>query len=142
MKGRKQPVLYFENTAGAIWEDPDGFLRVYWSAHPREMEDTRGLFTHIMRGLTRYGWSRVLIRQTGMPAFTIAEQQWVAQQWLPMAVVEGGYRHGAVVVSEDVMVRLATAYVTTQVQGLPLVYRSFGTEEAAATWLRQQPATP
>jgi hypothetical protein len=44
-----------------------------------------------------------------------------------------------VVVSPDVLVRLATAFVTTNVQGLPLVYRTFDTEAQAMQWLAQQP---
>ncbi|WP_046243895.1 hypothetical protein [Hymenobacter terrenus] len=71
-----------------------------------------------------------------MRSFTAAEQQWVAHKWLPRAV-EGGYRRGAVVVSPNVLVRLATAYVTTNVQGLPLVYRSFDSEAEAVRWLLQ-----
>jgi hypothetical protein len=38
-----------------------------------------------------------------------------------------------------VLVRLATAYVTTHVQGLPLAYRSFDTETEAVRWLLDQP---
>jgi hypothetical protein len=40
------------------------------------------------------------------------------------------------------MVRLATAYVTTHFGELPLVYRSFETDEQAVAWLLAQPAKP
>ena len=73
-----------------------------------------------------------------MRAFPTAEQQWIAREWLPRAATEGGYRFGAIVLSEDVFTRLATAYVTTSVQGLPLVYRTFTDEAAAVAWLCQQ----
>ncbi|MCB2406460.1 hypothetical protein [Hymenobacter lucidus] len=133
--------LYFENAAGRLLEDPAGFLRAHWSTQPRQPQDTRALFTHMLAALQRHGWSRILINQVGMPPFSRDEQQWVAQQWLPRAVLKGGYRYGAVVVSPDVMVRLATAYITTNIQGLPLLYRSFERVAEAEAWLLQQPGT-
>ena len=131
-------LLLFENTAGYLLADPAGFLRATWSSRRRTLADTQALFDQMLRGLQRQGWSRILINQLEMAPFTPAEQQWIAQSWLPRAVEEGGYRHGAVVVSPHVLVRLATAFVTTNVQGLPLVYRSFDTDAAAAAWLTQQ----
>ncbi|WP_262922986.1 hypothetical protein [Hymenobacter cellulosilyticus] len=40
------------------------------------------------------------------------------------------------------MVRLATAYITTHIQGLPLVYRSFEKPAQAEAWLLQQQGQP
>ncbi|TGE21279.1 hypothetical protein E5K00_13375 [Hymenobacter aquaticus] len=134
--------LYFENTAARLTQDPNGFLRVRWTSKARRLEETQAVFTHMRLALERFGWSRILIDQTAMLPFTTAEQQWISQQWLPRAVQEGGYRHGAVVVSPEVMVRLATSYITTQVLGLPLVYRSFEHETEAVQWLLSQPAAP
>jgi len=141
MKRALQPTIYFENNAGRILEDPAGFLRANWSSNSRQPGDARALFTHMLRALQRHNWSRILVNQVGMLPFSTAEQQWVAQEWLPLAV-QGGYRHGAIVVSTDVMVRLATAYVTTQVNNMPLLYRSFETDAAAVQWLLQHPAEP
>ncbi|GAB3587760.1 hypothetical protein [Hymenobacter daeguensis] len=136
------PLLLFKNNAGQLLADSAGFLRTNWSAQARSLADTRDLFGHMQRQLERHRWSRILINQVGMAPFTQAEQHWVAHEWLPQAVHTGGYRHGAVVVSPDVLVRLATAYVTTHVQGLPLVYRSFDNDADAVRWLAQQPAAP
>ncbi|RSK39570.1 STAS/SEC14 domain-containing protein [Hymenobacter perfusus] len=132
------PTLYFENKAGRLLEDPAGFLRAHWSAQERDELTFRALFNHMVQALRRHGWHRILIDQRQMRAFSTAEQQWIVQQWLPRAATEGGYRFGAIVVSEDVFTRLATAYVTTSVQGLPLVYRTFTEEAAAVAWLWQQ----
>jgi hypothetical protein len=136
-----QSRIYFNNRAGKLLENPANYLEAYWSDSLRQEGDAQALFTHMLHALQRYNWSRILINQVGMLPFSPAEQQWVAQEWLPLAV-RAGYRHGAIVVSPNVMVRLATAYVTTQVQGLPLLYRSFETETEAAQWLVQQPVSP
>lgn len=130
--------VYFENAAGRLLTDSAGFLRVVWSNQPRGPKDVEALFTHMTRALQQYGWGRILINQVNMRRFTPQEQEWVANEWLPHAVREGGYRFGAVLVSPDVMTRLATAYITTKIQGLPLVYHSFDEEATAVSWLLRQ----
>jgi hypothetical protein len=86
------------------------------------------------RALQQRGWGKVLANQTLMPPFSPAEQQWI-QEWLPQAVRESGYRYGAIVVSTDTYARLATAFITTNVGGLPLRYRSFDDAAQAIAWL-------
>ena len=130
--------VYFNNPACQLLEEPAGFLRAIWSREERNPTQFNAVFNHMIQALRRYGWSKILIDQRQMRAFTAAEQQWIAREWLPRAVLEGGYRHGAIIVSEDVFTRLATAYVTTAVQNLPLVYRTFPDEAAAVAWLRAQ----
>jgi hypothetical protein len=135
------PSLYFENSAGEVLTDPAGFLRTNWSSHRRSPEATRAIFENMLRGLQHRGWSRILVNQLEMSPLTPGEQRWIASEWLPRAV-QGGYRHGAVVVSPNVLVRLATAFVTTSIHGLPLTYRSFDSDAEARRWLLQQPASP
>ncbi|UOR05080.1 hypothetical protein MUN82_19350 [Hymenobacter aerilatus] len=130
--------LYYENVAGRLLADPAGFLRVVWSSQPRSPEDVPALFAHMTQALQHYGWSRILINQVAMRRFSPQEQEWVANEWLPHAVQKGGYRYGAVLVSPDVMTRLATAFITTKIQGLPLVYHSFDEETTAVDWLLRQ----
>lgn len=131
--------LLFSNAAGQLFADPAQLLRAHWTAQPRTLADTQALFTHMMQALLRHGWSRILVNQVAMRPFSPAEQQWVAREWLPYAVQQGGYRSGAVVVSTDTYARLATAYITTSVGGLPLRYRSFDAEAEALAWLLRQP---
>lgn len=133
------PVL-FQNAAGQLAADPAGFLRLTWVATPRTLADTQALLNHVTRALRQRGWAKVLGDQLAMRPFSAAEQQWVSQEWLPEAVQVGGYRLGAIVVSADTYARLATAYITTNVGGLPMRYRSFDAEAEALAWLLQQPA--
>jgi hypothetical protein len=108
-----------------------------WSGAERTLADTQGLLTHLSSALQQHGWHKVLANQTQMPSFSPAEQQWISQEWLPRAVQEGGYRYGAIVVSTDTYARLATAFITTNVGGLPLRYRSFDDAAQAIVWLSQ-----
>jgi len=134
--------VFFTNAAGRLLADPEGFVRAYWTNQPRTLADTQALFTSMSTALAQRGWSRILVNQVSMRPFSAVEQQWVAQQWLPLAVAQSGYRYGAVVVSTDIYARLATSFITTSVGGLPLRYRSFDQEAEALAWLRQQPAAP
>jgi hypothetical protein len=131
------PVL-FENAAGRLRKDPTGFLRVTWEAGKRTLADTSALFMAMTNALLQYQWSRILVDQVHMQPFTAQEQHWIAQEWLPHAVQEGGYRFGAVVVSTNQFTRLATAFITISVQGLPILYRSFDQEEQAVSWIIKQ----
>lgn len=90
------------------------------------------MFTHLQLSRRRRDWSRVLVGQRATRPFSSEYQAWIARKWLPTAMV----------LSPEVLVRLATTYITTQVQCLPVVYRSFGTIAAARTWLLQQPSFP
>ncbi len=126
--------IFFQNAAGHLAADPLGFLRLTWAAAPRQLPETQALLSQLALALRQRGWSKVLGDQTQMPSFSPAEQQWVAQEWLPEAV-RCGYRHGAIVVSGDTYARLATAFITTNVGGLPLRYRSFDDATAAVAWL-------
>jgi hypothetical protein len=128
--------VLFSNPAGQLAADPAGFLRMDWSGAQRTLADTQGLLTHMAQALRQRGWGKVLANQTLMPPFSPAEQQWI-QEWLPRAVHESGYRYGAIVVSTDTYARLATAFITTNVGGLPLRYRSFDDAAQATTWLLQ-----
>ncbi|MGI4867185.1 MAG: STAS/SEC14 domain-containing protein [Janthinobacterium lividum] len=131
--------LLFTNAAGRLLADPAGFLRAYWTSQPRTLADTQRLFASMSEALRQHGWSKILVNQVAMRPFSSAEQQWVTQEWLPQAVQQGGYRHGAVVVSTDIYARLATSFITANVGGLPLRYRSFDEEAEATAWLAQQP---
>ena len=130
------PVL-FANAAGQLREHPAGFLHATWENAPRTSLATRELFERMLLVLQHRRWSRILIDQSQMPAFTPDEQHWVAHDWLPRAVA-AGYRYGAVVVSPMALVRLATSFITTSVVGQPLTYRSFDSETEAESWLVQQ----
>jgi hypothetical protein len=129
------PIL-FKNSAGQLTADPAGFLRMDWSGAGRSLTDTQGLLTHMAQALQQHGWSKVLANQTLMSSFSPAEQEWITQEWLPLAV-QSGYRYGAIVVSTNTYARLATAFITTNVGGLPLRYRSFDDAAQAIAWLLQ-----
>ena len=129
--------VLFENAAGQVVADPAGFLRLNWGAQLRSATDASTFLTAAAQHLTRLGYSCLLVNQVQMPPFTPDEQQWISSHWLPVAVASG-YRFGAILVATNVLTRLATSFITTSVQNLPLRYRSFDSEAEAVQWLLQQ----
>ena len=104
---------------------------------PRTGAAVPAFLTAAAHHLAALGYDRILANQTSMLPFTPDEQHWITSHWLP-EVVASGYRFGAILVSTNVLTRLATSYITTSVQNLPLRYRSFDSEAEAVKWLLQQ----
>ena len=128
--------LYFENNAGRLWEEPEGYLRLEYKPNPRETEQFRALLTHAAQALSRRHWANILIDQRLMAPFNPDEQSWMTGEWLPKAVHEHGYRHGAVLVAHNVIARLAMTQLVFGTRDLPHTYRTFEGESEALAWLR------
>jgi hypothetical protein len=130
--------IYFKNNAGCVWEEPQAYLRLDYYAGPRNETQFQALLTHARQAMLRHSWSKMLINQQLMSAFTPSEESWMIHNWLPRAVQEAGYRHGALVVAQDVFARLAMTNVVMSSHKLGHLYRSFEQEPEALTWLLAQ----
>jgi hypothetical protein len=128
--------LYFENSSGRIWEEPEGYLRLEYYSGAREAVQFRALLTHTAHAMSRRQWDKVLVDQRAMVPFGPGEQEWMTNEWLPRAVNEHGYRYGAVLVAQNVFARLAMNQLVMATRNLPHIYRTFEAEEAAVAWLR------
>ena len=95
----------------------------------------RALLTHTAQALSRRQWANILVDQRQMTPFTPAEQAWMTGEWLPKAVREYGYRHGAVLVAHNVFARLAMTQLVLSTRDLPHTYRTFEDEDEALAWL-------
>jgi hypothetical protein len=130
--------IYFKNNVGCLWEEPGGFLRLDYYKGPREEAQFRALLTHVRQAMQRHGWSRLLINQQEMNALTASEENWMINEWLPKAVLENGYRYGAVIVAHDVFARLAMTGIVMTSRKLGHTYRNFEHEKEAVEWLLAQ----
>ena len=127
--------LYFENSVGRIWEEPQGFLRLEYRSGLREAVQFRALLTHTAQALSRRQWSKILVDQRDMSPFNPSEQDWMTNEWLPRAVQENGYRLGAILVAHNVFARLAMNQFMMASRNLEHTYRTFEAEETAVDWL-------
>ena len=129
--------LYFENSAGRVWEEPTSYIRLEYRAGTREVAQFRALLTHTAQALSRRQWSKILVDQRDMAPYNPVEQDWMTNEWLPRTVRENGYRFGAILVAHNVFARLATNQFIMASRELPHTYRTFEAEEAAVAWLRE-----
>jgi len=127
--------LYFENSIGRIWEEPEGYLRLEYKSSPREEVQFRALLTHTAQALSRHQWPNLLVDQRQMSPFTPAEKTWMAGEWLPKAVHEHGYRYGAVLMAQNEFARLAMTQLVLSTRDLPHTYHTFENEAEAVAWL-------
>lgn len=130
--------IYFKNNAGCLWEEPEGYLRLDYLPGPRQEAQFRALLTHVRQAMQRHGWGRLLVNQQEMAPFTPSEESWMVNEWLPQAVLENGYRYGAVVVAHDVFARLAMTGIVLTSRKLGHTYRNFEHPKEAADWLLSQ----
>lgn len=130
--------IYFKNNAGCLWEEPQNYLRLDYYPSARNETQFQALLTHAQQAMKRHGWSKMLVNQQAMTALTASEQSWMINDWLPRAVQEAGYRHGAVLVAHDVFARLAMTSVAMTSRKLGHLYRSFEHEAEAIAWLLEQ----
>ncbi|SNC76555.1 hypothetical protein SAMN06265337_3445 [Hymenobacter gelipurpurascens] len=130
--------LFLENAVGRVEEDVHGFIRLQYHPGPRNSNSWQALMQHAKELLARQGRGLMLIDQQRMAPFKPAEQTWLLEQWLPSAIVDGGYRYGAILQAHDVFARLAMDTVRTQARDLHLTYRYFTDEAAAVAWLLAQ----
>ncbi|AMR27249.1 hypothetical protein A0257_09165 [Hymenobacter psoromatis] len=127
--------IYFKNSAGCVWEEPENYLRLEYYPGAREEAQFRALLTHVRQALQRHGWHSLLINQQQMSPFMPAEETWIVNEWLPQTVREAGYRHGVVIVARDVFARLAMSNLVMTSRGLGHTYRNFEHEKEAIDWL-------
>ncbi|UYZ61487.1 STAS/SEC14 domain-containing protein [Hymenobacter weizhouensis] len=131
-------LLYFENVVGRVEEDPRGFVRLRYAAGRRDPAAYRDLLQHVLRLLARRRHGRMLVDQRMMEPFTPQEQEWLLGEWLPQAITEGGYKHGAIIQAQNVFARLAMSTSAAHPNAQQLTYRYFDDEAAAVAWLLQQ----
>lgn len=132
--------VYFENSAGRILENAAGrYLYLKWSANERDTESFQALLNHVARALVRHRWSKVLAIQQAMQPLNEQELDWMLREWLPQAMRQAGYRHGAIVLPHQQEARVSTTQLTDKAQQQAMNYQTFEAEAEAATWLQQQP---
>lgn len=127
--------IYFENAAGRVWEEPLHYLRLDYYANPREEAVFRALLTHVLRAMIRRG--RMLIDQRRMRPYSATGRAWPVAEWLPRAIREAGYRHGAVVLAENAFARLSMTRLAMATRGLGNTCKTFENEAQAIEWLTQ-----
>ena len=128
--------LYFHNELASVLEHRDGYARIDWNPVPIQSSALRTVYEQVLRLLRTTGFTKILSDHQLMAPLLPADQLWLSQEWVPRAIAEAGYRHGAVVESHDLLSRTSVVQVVQQLNTLPLTVRYFEDDWRAAEWLR------
>ena len=132
-------MLVFDNAAGSLWVVPkEAYVRLYWAAQLCPAPVWQQLLEQALVHLQQRSWHKLLGDQRSLPLLAAENQAWVLLDWLPRAA-RAGLQYGAIVASQNVMVRLETAALLRELNRYPLTYQLFSDENAALSWLKQQP---
>jgi hypothetical protein len=130
-----QPLLYFENAVGRLYEHPDGYALFRFKPGNRRLSELQGLLTQARQLLERRGWHRFLADQTLLAPFTAEESVWITDHWSTASAQRPGGLYGAVVLAQDVFARLAMGKVALEANSKGMRFRLFDTEAQAVAWL-------
>jgi len=128
--------LYFHNEVASVLEHADGYARIDWNPVPIQSGALRTVYEQVLRLLRTRGFTKILSDRQLMPPLLPADQVWLSEEWIPQAIEQANYRHGAVVASRDLLSHSSVVQVVEQVGHLPLTVRYFEDDWQAAEWLR------
>jgi hypothetical protein len=128
--------LFFHNELASVLEHADGYARIDWNPVPIQSRALRTVYTQVLNLLRASGFTKILSDHQLMPPLLPADQLWLSQEWVPQAIAEAGYSHGAVVESHDLLSRSTIVRVVEQIGHLALTVRYFEDDWRAAQWLR------
>jgi hypothetical protein len=128
------PSLLFVNSAGQLFADSNGFLRL--ELLPDTTVAAVGpLFEQALLLLKQTGWGRLLSSPWHFPPDTT---QWLATNWLPRAAGQGAYRWCAVPLTGPADSPLPEVWVEMAHRRHRVGFQYFAGEARAVEWLLRQ----
>ncbi|TGE22098.1 hypothetical protein E5K00_17765 [Hymenobacter aquaticus] len=128
--------IYFHNALCTISYHDLGYVKLSWTDAPATEVELQALYGHTLKALQHHRTGCLLTDHRLRQPLPIAAQHWIAQQWVPQAVREAGYRRCAIVENQTPLGRLAARAVGDEV-AVPLQFRFFDEVPAAVAWLIQ-----
>jgi hypothetical protein len=79
----KAAQLYFQNAAARLSYEPEGYLRLAWTAQATNESEVRAIYEHLLAAPARYQTGLILSLQQQRPPISLAIQSWLVQEWFP-----------------------------------------------------------
>jgi len=132
---RPQEALIFENTAGKLFYQPAGYVRLAWAAERLPLATIQASYEQMLQLLQSTGVRRILSDHGQRAPLPIAAQEWLTTNWIPRAISLANTRHCAIVEGADPLHRLSTqSIVSSSPTGFH--FQRFDDFDAADAWLR------
>lgn len=79
----KAAQLYFQNAAARLSLEPEGYLRLAWTAQATNEGDVRAMYEHLTVAPMRYHTGLILSLQQARPPISQPIQSWLTTEWFP-----------------------------------------------------------
>ncbi len=108
---------------------------IQWTGMPSSDEFRIGCNT-ALDVMQKNGVSKVLVDNSSATLFTVKDQQWLNNEWLPRAE-KAGYRYSATVLGDsDAFVKFAVNNIASKRDNTKFESKFFKTVDEAKEWLR------
>lgn len=130
-----QETLVFQNSAGKLYYQPAGHVRLAWAPERQSLETIQAFYEQTLALLISTGVRRILSDHGARAPLPVAAQEWLTTNWIPRAMDQARTHHCAIVEGADPLHRLSTqSVVSTAPVGFK--FKRFDNFAAANTWLR------
>jgi hypothetical protein len=132
-----QETLVFQNSAGKLFYQPAGYVRLAWAPERQSVEIIQALYEQVLALLKNTDARRILSDHGARAPLPVAAQEWLTTNWIPRAMSQANTHHCAIVEGADPLHRLSTqSVVSTAPAGFK--FKRFDSFAAADAWLRSQ----
>ena len=129
--------LYFESSAGRLYYNPAGYVRLAWAVGRLPLADIQTYYEQVLTLLISTGSCRILSEHGQRSPLPVEAQKWLTTNWIPRAMNQANTHHCAIVEGADPLHRLSTqSVVSTAPAGFK--FKRFDNFAAADAWLRGQ----
>lgn len=130
--------LYFESSAGRLYYNPAGYVRLAWAAGRLPLADIQAYYEQVLTLLISTGSCRILSEHGQRSPLPVEAQEWLTTNWIPRAQTLARTRHCAIVEGANPLHRLSTQSVVSTAPP-DFTFRRFDTIREAEAWLAGVP---
>lgn len=134
MTFRSSEKLYFESSAGRLYYNAGGYVRLSWAPERLPLDAIQNYYEQVLALLLSTGSRRILSEHGQRAPLPVEAQQWLTTNWIPRAITKAQARHCAIVEGANPMHRLSTQSIVSSAPP-DFVFKRFDTLPAAETWL-------
>ena len=131
---RAPETLFFQNTAGKVFYQPAGFVRLVWAPERASLEAILAFYEQVLSLMLSTATRKILSEHGQRAPLSGAAQEWLTGQWIPRAIHQARAQYCAIVEGADPMHRLSTQSVVSA-SPAGLVFQRFSTTDEAEKWL-------
>ena len=126
--------LYFESSAGRLYYNPAGYVRLAWAVGRLPLADIQAYYEQVLTLLISTGSCRILSEHGQRSPLPVDAQQWLTTNWIPRAQTMARTRHCAIVEGANPLHRLSTQSVVSTAPP-DFIFKRFDTIREAEDWL-------